>query len=1025
MMSTTARHWLGLAMAGFFAGATLLPAQSTEVILFGLTNSWRYNQTASYDGVNWTATNFNDSALPAGRGVLALESGNTFVTDRTNTVLTLGRLTYYFRATFVLTGGTAGISLTLSNVVDDGAVFYLNGREVQRLYLPAAPTVISYTNLATSHEATAFDVFTLSGPLVETNLMPGTNVLAVEVHQTTASSTDIVFGSALSATFPALTPLPLRLPLTPPQFGYTTVNAFPALNFGQPVCLAAPPGETNRLFVLDKLGRMSAITNLASPTNLTTVLDLSGRVFTGSESGLLGLAFHPDFANPTNRFFFLFYSLNTNSSQGSGVLHQRVARFQMTATNANVALQSSEVVLINQRDPAGNHNGADLHFGPDGYLYISFGDGGVQYDGDRNSQLISANYFSALCRIDVDTPPRPGNLLPNPHPANSTNYRVPADNPFIGRTNFDGYAINPANIRTEFYAVGFRNPWRFSFDPVTGWLYCGDVGQDTWEEVDVVTKGGNYGWAYREGLHVGYRATNSVVEPLIDPIQDYQHGSGPSQGNSITGGLVYRGARLSQLAGWYVFADYASGNIWRLRYDGTNTVPFERIAGRTGLSAFGTDPSNDDVLIANVSDGAVYRLIYNTNSSTGGALPPTLADTGAFTNLTALTNQTEALGASGGLTPYDINVHFWSDNARKSRWFLSATNLKIGFAPEGNWSFPAGETWVKHFDLELTNGVTSSARRLETRFLVKNSAGVYGLTYRWGGSLTNATLVAEEGLDEAFTINDGGNLRTQVWHYPSRSECVTCHTPVGGFALGFNTVQMNRDFGYAGGVSNQIAFLGAAGIFSNAVTDLNSLRVLAAATNSNASLEWRVRSFLSANCSQCHQPGGAGLGSWNANITNATAAAGLINGALNNNVGNPGARVIVPGSVPNSMLHTRVATRGAMQMPPLASSVLDTQAVALISAWITNDLAGGFTTNLAPLNLTVTATNGGGVLQFIHPPNRAYRVETATNLALPIQWRFLDVPANRPSYPASSNAVSISEATNAAQKFYRVRVAAP
>ncbi len=1014
-----------LALAALVLTPALLRAQSGEVTLLRLTNSWRYNQTVSYDGTNWTAPNFDDSALPLGRGVLAVEDiNNSFVTSRTNTVLTLGRLTYYFRTTFVFTGSTAGLFLTFSNIVDDGAVFYLNGREVQRLFLPAAPTAISYTNLAISHEATAFDVFTLSGALVETNLVQGTNVLAVEVHQTTAGSTDIVFGSTLSATFPQLTPLPLRLPLTPPVFGYTTVNAFPGLNFGQPVCLATPPGETNRLFVLSKAGQMYVITNLASPANVTTVMDLSSRVYTGSESGLLGLAFHPDFANPTNRYFFVFYSTSTNGVESG--LFQRVARFQMSAVNPNQAPTNSELMLINQKDPAGNHNGADLHFGPDGYLYVSLGDGGVQNDGDRNSQLISSNFFSAIMRLDVDTPPRPGSLLPNLHVANNfggaINYRIPADNPFLGRTNYDGYPFNSTNLRGEFYAVGFRNPWRFSFDPATGWLYCGDVGQNTWEEVDVVTKGGNYGWAYREGLHVGYRATNSVVEPLIDPIQEYQHGSGTTQGNSITGGRVYRGTRFAQLHGWYVFADYASGNIWRLRYDGTNTVPFERITGRGGISAFGADPANGDLLLANVNDGAIYRLDYNTNSPLGAPLPPTLAATGAFTNLTTLTDTTQPLAAASGLTPYDINVHFWSDNARKSRWFLSATNLKIGFQPEANWTFTNGQTWVKHFDLELTNGVPSSARRLETRFIVKNTNGVYGVTYRWN-SLTNAALVPEEGLDEALVLNDGGTTRTQVWHYPSRTECLACHTAVGGFGLGFNTVQLNRDYGYAGGVSNQLRFFSEAGIFSNAVTQAHSLRALAAATDESVSLEWRVRSYLAANCASCHQPGGLGLGSWNASATNFTAQSGIIHGLLANNFGNTNNRVIAPGSASNSMLLTRISTRGIGQMPPLASSVLDTQAIALLSRWITNDLANGWTNSLAPLVIQLNATNGA--VQFTQPANRAARVETTANLTLPIAWSFLNVPENRPTYPAASNAIAVPALTNAPQQYYRVRLTTP
>ncbi|HMJ90987.1 MAG TPA: PQQ-dependent sugar dehydrogenase, partial [Candidatus Acidoferrum sp.] len=682
---------------GVFGG---FQAEAKEVVLFGFTNSWRYNQTTSYDGTNWTAPSFDDSALPSGQGVLAMEdAGNPTVVAVTNTALTIGRRTYYFRTRFDFNDRLEGVSLTFSNIVDDGVVFYLNGVEVRRLYVTNG-VPITYSSFCTNHEA-AVERFTLSGPIVETNLVQGENVLAVEVHQTSSGSTDIVFGLALSATS-TLTPPPLNLPLTLPTYGYTTVNAFPGLSFGSPLCIRSAPGETNRLFVLGKGGQMYTITNLANPTNVTTVMSLAGRVFTGSESGLIGLAFHPGFA--TNRYFYLFYSVTTNSSQGNGVLHQRVSRFQMTETNANVALQNSELLMFNQRDPAGNHNGGDLHFGPDGYLYISLGDGGVQQDGDRNSQLITSNYFSAVMRIDVDK--LPGNLLPNPHPANSTNYFVPADNPFIGLTSFDGRSINPTNIRTEFWAIGFRNPWRLSFDPVNNFLYCGDVGQGTWEEIDVLTQGGNYGWAYLEGNHPGFRATNTVVGPLIPPIAEYHHGGGPDQGDSVTGGVVYRGNRLPDLHGWYVFADYVSGNVWRLFHDGTNTTPFQRITTRANVAGFGIDPSNGDVLLASLG-GTIYRLIYDTNTLQGIPIPPTLTGTGAFTNLTSLTNQTQPLAVSTGLHAYDVNVPLWSDNAQKARWLLGGTNLQMTFNSDANWSFPEGMAWVKHFDIELTNGVPS------------------------------------------------------------------------------------------------------------------------------------------------------------------------------------------------------------------------------------------------------------------------------------------------------------------------------
>ncbi len=834
-----------------------------------------------------------------------------------------------------------------------------------------------------------------------------------------------------------LTPAPMKMPLDPPTFGYSVTNAFPGLNFGQPLCLVTPPGETNRLFVLDKIGHMYVITNLASP-NITLFMDRSdtNQIYTGSESGLLGLAFHPGYA--TNRYFFLFYSSSTNAARSSSGLFQRVSRFQTTATNANAALTNTEVILINQKDPAGNHNGSDLHFGPDGYLYITFGDGGVQYDGDYNSQLINSNFFSAVCRIDVDLPPRPTSLMPNAHRANtnnatgSLNYRVPPDNPFIGRTNYDGLAItNPATLRTEFWAVGFRNPFRFSFDPLTGVLYLGDVGQDLYEEVDIIVKGGNYGWSYREGLHPGTKGdhvtptrTKPPQEPLIDPIVEYSHGNGANLGNSVIGGVVYRGTRMSQLVGTYVFGDNTPlGNIWTIRYDGTNTTPMVRIATRSGLSSFGTDPRNGDILVTDVSGGGIYRLVYNTNSVTGTAIPPTLADTGAFTNLMTITNGTQSLTPSAGMVPYDVNVPLWSDDARKTRWFLSSTNARIGFSPEGNWNFAPGMSWVKHFDLELTNGVPSSTRRLETRVLVKNTTGIYGVTYRWGSSFTNATLVPDEGMDESFTINDGGTLRTQIWHYPSRAECVACHTPVAGFPLGFNTVQLNRDFGTNG---NQLAAMSAAGCFTAPITNLNSLRALVAVTNSAASLEWRVRSYLAANCAQCHQPGGAGLGFWNASITNSTANAGLINGPLNSDGGNPSARVIAPASITNSMLLTRISKRGPGQMPPLASNLIDTNAVNLLTAWITSE-ATNFTPNpqwQVTASLQLNGTNAQ--INFVQPPNAAAAVEHTSDLFGTNTWRFLDVPENRPNYPSAPTSITINDPlSNAPQKYFRLKLTSP
>ena len=850
-----------------------------------------------------------------------------------------------------------------------------------------------------------------------------------------------------------------NLPTQPPQFGYTLANAFPGVSLTRPVCIASPPGETNRLFILEQGGNIVVITNLANP-NRTVFMSLG--VLSDSESGLLGLAFHPNYA--TNGYFYVFSTRTQTTTQNGR--HQCISRFQTSESNPNQGLNASEQFLIRQYDNWGNHNGGDLHFGPDGYLYASVGDEGKQYNGDENAQVITNKFFSAILRLDVDK--RPGNLFPNPHPSNSTNYFIPVDNPYVGVSNFNGQTFSPTNVRTEFYSIGYRNPWRMSFDPANGNLYVGDVGQDLYEEISVITNGANAGWAYYEGKQLAkplYTPPNNntlLSNPppgLTFPIQDYAHGSGNYQGNSVSGGIVYRGSRISQLYGAYVFGDYASGNIWFLRYDGTNTVPFQRIVGASNPVAFGRDPRNGDVLIAQYS-GQIGRLDYNATPS-GVPLPPTLADTGAFANLATLTPH-------AGIVRYDLNVPFWSDNAIKTRWFsVPKTNLTIGFNPTNNWSFPTGSVWIKHFELELTNGVPESRKRLETRFIVRNTNGIYGMTYRWD-SPTNATLVAESGLDETLTINEGGGLlRTQIWHYPGRSECLACHTPQGGYALGFNTAQLNTEQDYGGTITNQLQALSLAGYFSQPVTNRHLLPSLAHATNAAVSREYRARSYFAANCVYCHQPGGVSSALWDARLSTPGPQNGIINGPVNNNFGDPNNRVVAPGSLASSVLFQRVANFGAGHMPPLATAVINAEAVALLAAWITNDLpahvsfaqwqSNYFGSTLAPdaaqladpdgdrarnyleyltgtvptnaasawgVSIALNGTNAQVVIP--QPANRAVEVQATTNLFNSDSWTALNLPANAPFFPSSNRTAIVEEpATSGSPRYYRVRVLEP
>jgi hypothetical protein len=481
--------------------------------------------------------------------------------------------------------------------------------------------------------------------------------------------------------------------------------------------------------------------------------------------------------------------------------------------------------------------------------------------------------------------------------------------------------------------------------------------------------------------------------------------------------------------------------------------------------AFGTDPANGDVLLADIADGTVKRLIFTAVA--GPSLPPTLANTGAFTNLTTLTPH-------AGIVPYALNVPFWSDNAIKTRWFsVPNTNLTIGYNVTNNWSFPTGMVWIKHFEL-ITNHLTQQRIRLETRFIVRNDSGAYGVTYRWGGQ-TNATLVSSTGLDESFVITDpGGVLRTQIWRYPSWSECITCHNAPAGHALGFNTAQLNRLLTYTnlanatGVTDNQLRALSAVGYFSPGVSNLNLLPALANWDDTSASLEWRVRSYLMANCASCHIPGGLGIGSWDARSHVPTELAGLINGSIVNTFGNPSARTFVPGSLTNSYIYQRSGGFVGTRMPPVGSSVIDTNNLNLLAAWIgsaqltsyqtfaqwqmanfgstvaanaqpgadpdgdglTNELEHELGTNpneaASDWKVSIQMNGANPQIVFPHVANRGFEVLVRTNLAGAEPWTPLNVPDNAPFFPSITFTNVIEDITGSAtNKTYRVRVFSP
>ncbi len=349
---------------------------------------------------------------------------------------------------------------------------------------------------------------------------------------------------------------------------YTIENAFPNLNFNNALYITNSDDGTNRIFVVEQNGIIKVFPNTASATSTKTFLNITDRVTSGGEMGLLGLAFHPDYQN--NGYFYVNYTANNPR-------RTIISRFQVTS-NPDSADKNSEFEVIVYNQPYSNHNGGWIGFGPmDGYLYIAAGDGGSGGDPDNYAQSINT-LLGKILRIDVD---------------GGVPYSIPPTNPF---TDSSG------SVRKEIYAWGLRNPWRCSHDPVTGWLWAGDVGQNNWEEVDVIENGKNYGWRCYEGTH-NYNLSGCNYPEYIDPVWEYSH----SEGYSITGGYVYRGTGVPSLVGKYIYGDYGTRKLWALNYDGINPATNEFILTVPGsISSFGVDEEQE--LYITSFNGTIYRF---------------------------------------------------------------------------------------------------------------------------------------------------------------------------------------------------------------------------------------------------------------------------------------------------------------------------------------------------------------------------------------------------------------------------------
>lgn len=669
------------------------------------------------------------------------------------------------------------------------------------------------------------------------------------------------------------------------------IDAFPsAPDLSLPTKLLFEPVTDGRWFVLQKSGEIVTL-DPANPAVTSEYLDLNdGRsVRTNSEGGLLGMAFHPDY--PQTPEIFVSYTIDHTGPSMRSV----ISRLQLDNIDSPGPGTVEQVILEVDQD-FDNHNGGDIAFGPDGLLYVGFGDGGSGNDPLARSQD-NTRLLGAMLRLDVA--------------GTGAGYTIPVDNPFAGNAQC-GPSGN-ANNCPEIYAWGLRNPWRWAFDSSNGELWLADVGQSAREEVNIVSLGGNYGWRCREGSQSTANAADCDLNQLIDPVTEY----GRDEGRSITGGQVYRGDDIPDLFGLYVYGDFASGNFWVARPDGQGGYTNESIAATPyGPTAMAIGP-DDELYMVEISGTGTSRIrrMALTSGMSSDSIPDRLIDTGCV-------EDQSPTSVSNGLIPYDLNARFWSDGADKDRHIGLPDGQTVTIQPEGDFEFPNGTVIVKNFRL--------GGRLIETRHLMRHPDGVWaGYTYEWNAAQTEATRVRGGKVVE---------IQGQEWIYPSEAQCMQCHTAAAGFALGPEIAQLNREFQYPQTArnANQLATLEHINVFSAPLPDdVAQLDRLAEPEDTSNNLGDRARAYLHTNCAGCHQPNGPSPSDLDLRYSISLAQTNACDRAPQGaDLGVIDARLIAPGDSASSLVATRMARRDVHGMPPVGSNVIDSEGVTLVSQWI-------------------------------------------------------------------------------------------
>ena len=694
-----------------------------------------------------------------------------------------------------------------------------------------------------------------------------------------------------------------------PPLPYVTEPAFPELKFKQCLDLAMAPG-LDRLFVVEQSGRIVSFANDPNVTQSDLVVDIAKQVPDAKQ--VYALTFHPDFQN--NGYCYVCYVKKPNLDDGT-----HVARFRMVDTDPPRIDVASETTLVTWL--SGGHNGCCLKFGPDGFLYISTGDGGPANPPDqhRTGQDIS-DLLSSILRIDVD------------HHDGPRNYRIPIDNPFV---NTDG-------ARGEIWAYGLRNPWRMSFDRKTGDLWVGDVGWELWEMLYRIERGGNYGWAVMEGRASTHPEWSRGPTPVLPPIIDHEH----SESSSITEGATYYGSRLKELYGTHIYSDYDTGKFWGFRYENGKVVDHRELADTTHRVVGFGELHNGELLLLDHTDGTIHRLVPNPRVGESSTFPRRLSESGLFSSLTDLT-------PAAGVIAYSINAEPWADHAVAERFVAVPNELSI--KAEGTaWTFPENTVLVKTLSLDMQQGEPTSRRRIETQILHYDGVELMPYTYQWNDEQTDATLVAASGTEQTFEIQDSSafhGVRSQTWRFSGRAECQRCHNRWSGPALAFNTAQLDRVHNYGGTTASQLDTYAHIQLIEKPVATGEKPK-LADPYDSSAALDDRARAYLHTNCAHCHRlhAGGAVLSHMHFDL--AMDKTNMVNTRpTQGTFGIHAAQVIAPGDPARSVLLYRMAKLGSGRMPRVGSAEVDRAGVDLMYSWLEQLTPEGDANSVADLSV--------------------------------------------------------------------------